>query len=334
MLARERRGLSRSGLANLAHVSERSIRKHEAGEDVPRAPTRRALADVLQAPESFFTGPPLEGLGENAATFRAASKVPMYRRRAALAAGSFAMHVAEFAAERFVLPAVDVQDLSGHPPELAADALRAAWGQGFGPISNLVRLLESRGVLVFALAEDCREVDAFAFWRDSRPFVMLNTLKTAEHSRFDAAHELGHLVLHRHLRETAREHEDQAHEFAAAYLLPRSGVVASAPRGANLADVLHHKSRWGVSAIAFTRRLYQLDFLSPYQYRSLVIELSQRGYRSGEPGGAPRETSHLMALLLSELRADGVTMPRLADELDMNVADVRDLMMGLATVAL
>jgi Zn-dependent peptidase ImmA (M78 family)/DNA-binding XRE family transcriptional regulator len=333
MVARERRGLSRAGLAELARISERSIRKYEAGEDVPLPSTQAELAEVLQVPVSFFYGPPLEGLGESAATFRAASKLPMYRRRAALAAGSFAMHVAEYVAERFVLPKVDVPDLAGLEPELAAEAVRAAWGQGFGPIPNVVRLLESRGVMVFALAEDCRELDAFAWWREGRPFVMLNTLKSAEHGRFDAAHELGHLVLHRHLSATAREHEEEAHQFAAAFLLPKQGVVASAPRGANLADVLYHKKRWGVSAMAFTRRLLQLRFLSPHQYRSLVIELSKRGYRTSEPGGTERETSHLMTLLLSELRSEGVTMPRLADELTMSVDDVRDLMMGLATVA-
>jgi len=51
---------------------------------------------------------------------------------------------------------------------------------------------------VCSLAEQCREVDAFSLWRHGSPFVFLNTQKTPEHSRFDVAHELGHLVLHRH----------------------------------------------------------------------------------------------------------------------------------------
>jgi hypothetical protein len=51
---------------------------------------------------------------------------------------------------------------------------------------------------VFSLALDAAEVDAFSMWRQSTPYVFLNTKKSAEHGRFDAAHELGHLVLHRH----------------------------------------------------------------------------------------------------------------------------------------
>ncbi|MEU8739183.1 ImmA/IrrE family metallo-endopeptidase [Streptomyces halstedii] len=40
------------------------------------------------------------------------------------------------------------------------------------------------------------EVDAFAVWREGVPFVFLNTQKSAERGRFDAAHEFGHLVMH------------------------------------------------------------------------------------------------------------------------------------------
>jgi hypothetical protein len=59
-------------------------------------------------------------------------------------------------------------------------------------------LLEARGIRVFSLTEPCFELNAFSHWVAVTPFVFLNTMKTAESSRFDAAHELGHLVLHRH----------------------------------------------------------------------------------------------------------------------------------------
>ncbi|MEK2654790.1 ImmA/IrrE family metallo-endopeptidase [Pseudomonas aeruginosa] len=49
------------------------------------------------------------------------------------------------------------------------------------------------------MAEETSQVNAFSCWRRGvTPFVFLNTQKSAEASRFDAAHELGHLVLHRH----------------------------------------------------------------------------------------------------------------------------------------
>ena len=55
----------------------------------------------------------------------------------------------------------------------------------------MLHVLEAKGVRVFSLAENTRNVDAFSSWREERPFVFLNMQKTAERSRFDAAHELG-----------------------------------------------------------------------------------------------------------------------------------------------
>jgi len=84
--------------------------------------------------------------------------------------------------------------LSDLEPEEAAVTLRRLWGLGNAPIPNMIHLLESKGIRVFSLAEETREVDAFCTWYESKPFTFLNTIKSAERSRFEAAHELGHLM--------------------------------------------------------------------------------------------------------------------------------------------
>ena len=162
---------------------------------------------------------------------------------------------------------------------------------------------------------------------------MLNTMKTAERSRLDAAHELGHLVLHRNLPETTREHEDEAQVFGTAFLLPRAGVLGSGSRGASLSQVLAEKRVWNVSATSYTRRLNQLELLNDWQYRNTMIELTKRGYRSGEPDGAQRERSQLMSLVLGELRSEGVGTEQIARDIRMSVPDLTSLVLGLATVA-
>jgi len=98
---------------------------------------------------------------------------------------------------RFDLPAPDLPDLRDEEPEVAASVLRQHWGLGERPI-KIWFIFSNRSVRVYSLAENSVEVDAFALWHSKTPFVFLNTLKSAEHGRFDAAHELGHLVLHRH----------------------------------------------------------------------------------------------------------------------------------------
>ncbi|MBK8210507.1 MAG: ImmA/IrrE family metallo-endopeptidase [Rhodospirillales bacterium] len=45
-------------------------------------------------------------------------------------------------------------------------------------------------------------VSAFSFWEGGHPFIFLGADKqSAARSRFDAAHELGHLILHRGVAE-------------------------------------------------------------------------------------------------------------------------------------
>ncbi|WP_419757134.1 ImmA/IrrE family metallo-endopeptidase [Teredinibacter turnerae] len=74
------------------------------------------------------------------------------------------------------------------------------------------------------------------------PFVFLNTKKTAERCRFDAAHELGHLVMHCHGAPQGQEAEKEANAFASAFLMPRRSVLANAPRSATLKSLISHKN--------------------------------------------------------------------------------------------
>jgi hypothetical protein len=85
-------------------------------------------------------------------------------------------------------------------------------------LRNMVHLLESKGIRVFSLAVGAREVDAFLMWKGAIPYVFLNTHKTSEHSRYDAAHELGHLVLHEEDSPHGGEAELRANRFASAFL--------------------------------------------------------------------------------------------------------------------
>lgn len=74
----------------------------------------------------------------------------------------------------------------------APESGRVEFGDSVVPV--LMLRISDSGVKSWWVAD---EIDAFSLWRDDRPYIFLNTSKSAERSRFDAAHELGHLVLHR-----------------------------------------------------------------------------------------------------------------------------------------
>src|SRR5204862_8230678 len=144
---------------------------------------------------------------------------------------SLAYLLADYVSAKFNLPEPKLIDLSHErDPGAAARTVRHVWALGEQPISSMIKLLESKGVRVFSLAENTKNVDAFSCWRNDVPYVFLNTFKSAERSRVDAAHELGHLVLHKHGgAKQGRSAEHEAHLFAASFLMPRDDVLATIP---------------------------------------------------------------------------------------------------------
>ena len=209
------------------------------------------------------------------------------------------------------------------------------WRLGEQPISNMIHLLELHGVRVFSLAEDTHAVDAYSFWREGTPFIFLNTGKTAERSRMDAAHELGHLVLHsKGGSQRSRQAEQEAQQFGSSFLMPRGSVLARMGRSPTLPRIIEAKSHWKVSTANLTYRLRQLGLLTRHQYTSAFIEMSNLGYRTTEPETIPKETSQVLEQVFARLRERGITVGRVADELLLHPQELGKLMFGLVNFPL
>ncbi|MHA7682274.1 helix-turn-helix domain-containing protein [Cupriavidus sp. PET2-C1] len=332
-LARKRRGLTKTKLAQAVGVDLRTITGYEAGEFLPSEESVDKLAQALAFPGSFFVQDDADEPSPDAVSFRAMSKMTASQRDVALGQGALAFLLNDWLTQTFSLPGLDLPDLGeDQEPEAAAYALRHYWGLGELPISNMVHLLEHKGVRVYSLSVAGDATDAFSLWKESTPFVFLNTQKSAERSRFDAAHELGHLVLHRHASPQGREAEIQADAFASALLMPRRSVVSRAPRFATLNQLIQLKKYWNVSLAALVYRLHALGMISDWHHRTLCIDLSKQGYRKTEPNGSPtRETSQIWPRVLASLREDGQTKADLAAQMHVGAAEIDGLVFGLVT---
>lgn len=326
--------MNKTILAERIGVEPRAVLAYEAGEYAPKDDVLARVSHELRFPVEFFFGPDLHEPAAETVSFRSMSRMSAAQRYAALGAGAIAFMLNDWIEEKFQLPVPDVLDLRDEEPEAAAGMLRQHWGLGERSIKNMVHLLEAKGVRVYSLMERNVEVDAFSLWRQCTPFVFLNTQKSAEQSRFDAAHELGHLVLHRHGGPRGQEAERQAHAFASAFLMPRGSVLALAPRLATLAHVIKLKKHWIVSAAALVVRLHAVGLLTDWHYRTLCIEISQRGFRKKEPEGAPREQSEIIEKVLTALRAEGMSKSDIANALNIDVEELDSLVFGLVITAL
>jgi Zn-dependent peptidase ImmA (M78 family) len=334
ILARKRRGLSLVELSSRVRVTAQSLSNYENGRQEPSSRVIENLASCLCFPAAFLSASEIDMLSASSVSFRARSKLPARKRDMALSVGRLAIEFNEWVGQRFNLPEQNLPSLSKPDPETAAEMVRARWGLGVSPIRNMVHLLEAHGIRVFSLAPEYSEVDAFSSFYAGVPFVFLNNMKTAERSRFDAAHELGHLVLHGQGCDLVKlPAEQEANEFASAFLMPRESVLAHMPSSPLIDQIIYGKSIWNVSALALTYRLHDIGMLSDWHYRTACVELGRQGYRSGEPVSIPRETSQLLDKVFRSLRKHGESRADIAADLNIEVAELNSYVAGLVLTA-
>lgn len=330
--ARRRAGISKKRLADLIGATPRTISNYET-RGAPDA-LAATLADVLNVDPTFFSMPATSPLEEDRVFFRARRRTSAAVRHAASEAGRTGVEFYSLIAEHFKLPEVDLPDLVGMGPAIAARQLRAHWKVGAGPLPNLIQLAESRGLRVMSLPGTTDEVDAFSVWEKGVPYIFLSQRKTAERSRFDLAHEIGHLVLHSGLGNgdsVERDAEREADAFASEFLLPGEVLRGAMPRQPSTEAVLKAKVSFGVSAMAMAYALFRNGLLSEWAHRQMCIDLTRRGYRASEPGGIHRETSRVFSLTLSLARQRlGLGTEEIAQALGVCPQEIHELTFGHA----
>ena len=335
-LARKFRKLTKRALAQRVGVTDRSITAYESGENIPGDDKARTLSNVLAFPLSFFYADDISEIPTEIVSFRALSRTTAMDREKTIVEGQFAKVITEWLDSNFSLPEVDLPDLLSevdnrkYLPEAAAESLRSYWGLGQLPVPNLLNLLESKGIMIFSLSSDHDGTDGFSFWDGGRPYILYDPTKTAERSRFDLAHELGHLILHRDkpVAILSKDKERDANQFASAFLMPLKGLLSRYPRETTLQTLIDHKQYWNVSVAALNYRLHKIGKTSDWVFRTICTQISTYG-RTREPYSLPPETPLIIAKALKVLKAEGKTIEDISDELHLNENDINSLLFGM-----
>jgi Zn-dependent peptidase ImmA (M78 family)/transcriptional regulator with XRE-family HTH domain len=302
-LARSAAGKTKSDLARDLGLSPASVSQYEAGNTSPPAAVIAEMALVLGVHPGYFERTSGRRLVSPASRsfFRSLRATRQWERDEADALSEHVYDVVFFIEARMRLPASDVPSLPVREQAVRADvervaaALRQHWDVAAGrPIANVVRLMESRGVFVCRPPAVSHRVDAFSRWFDTRPLVVLSDGKRDKaRSRFDAAHELGHLVMHHEPEFSDRMQERQAHAFAAAILMPAAEVMEDlpvrTPRGDDWERLKEAQHRWGVSIAALLYRAKELGTLSDAAFRRAMTRYNELrlGIHDGTALGTP-----------------------------------------------
>jgi Zn-dependent peptidase ImmA (M78 family)/transcriptional regulator with XRE-family HTH domain len=294
--AREAKGFTMTELADLIRVTPQAISQYESDDKQPEWSTLMRISDKLEQSINYFTtGRPPGGEPTATAFFRSFKSRTKLTNKMLRRWSVWAAQVINYIGDLVNLPPVVVLEAKSHSYkdediERLATECRRLWGLADGPIANMVALLESKGFIVIRSEFGINDIDAFSCWQDGRPFIFLaSDKKCAVRSRFDAAHELGHMVLHRHLTQEEVEDseilnriEHEANRFAAAFLLPAKTFVSEI-FSSSLKQFVELKQRWKVAIGAMIYRCNDLGVFEDSHYINLRKQMSFRKWVRKEP---------------------------------------------------
>lgn len=325
-LARDAREFTQADLAKAAGVTQALVSKIENGLiGQPSEDVVEKLAVAVKFPPTFF--------------YQTEKIVGFphfhYRKRAKLGTKATAhigaiinirrQHVAKLLrscemAPPKPIPQIDL-DESGLTPEKVAERLRAYWMLPRGPVANVVELVEAAGGIVVLCRFGTALLDGLSFRAEGLPpLFFMNRDAPGDRFRFSLTHELGHMVMHS-VPDDDEKQEDQAHRFAAAFLMPAAEIkpYLAAPRLSSLGRV---KAYWKVSIKALIKRAYDLKLITDNQYRWLNVQYS-KAFKGGEPIPIEREVpSRLREMVQYHLNELGYSIADLAGLLSVNANDL------------
>lgn len=172
------------------------------------------------------------------------------------------------------------------------------------PVNNVMRAFEKQGVPIAPMRVAGANGRGEGVTSPTRPndatvIGYFSGSRSGDGMRFTIAHEAGHLILQRHRRpDTTKDTEREAHAFASAFLLPEREARSLLSPSMTIHDFLPIKARWGVSIAALITRGHRLGIFDNERNRSLMMQLSARGWRTTEPVEVPEEHPILMRQLM------------------------------------
>jgi Zn-dependent peptidase ImmA (M78 family)/DNA-binding XRE family transcriptional regulator len=343
--ARKAGAISAADLGGLAKISSQSISKYENGHQTPRHEVVDSFAAFLGVPKQFFFRE-IDNADTRPVFWRAKLSAQTAALDRAMVRLEWLKEMIDYLGSYFDFPPLNLPtlDIPSNPLDFdtdtiaaTADAVRRYWGAPNGPLLNCLENIEESGILVSRIHVRAEKVDAFSQWSDrfGIPFIVLSRDKaSAARQRFDALHELGHILLHRNVtdnhlndRQTYKILEKHADLFASHMLLPEKDFLNElyAP---TLDGMLSLKERWGVSVAAMIMRCKSLDLLDDDSAGRMWMNYTRRGWRNGEPydGKVEKEKPYLIRRSFEMLISEGVqSVADILSALPFPVEDLEEL---------
>lgn len=296
--ARLYRGMTIKELAEQIGVTKQSVSQYE--NNIIQNPSYGVLRNIMETldfPMNYFFEEDKVDIKSGHTYFRALNKITSKEKNIEYQKTKLIASIYSFLNEYIEIPKLNL-------PEFKKDAtirekaqqLREFWGLGEDPVLDVIYNLEKNGIIVAETNSAGDSIDGYSrnhvINGEKRYIVVLgNDKKSATRRQFSAAHELGHIVLHDDFLELEeisstekRQLENEAHEFAAEFLLPKEKFLRDVKLyPTNLDYYKQLKKKWKVSISAMIVRANNLNVISYSTYQYLLMKMSKLGWRRREP---------------------------------------------------
>lgn len=299
---RDELSMKQRDMARFLEVSQAFISAVETeNKGLPRELAQRLISE-FNLPDTYFIRriPEIEHVN-----FRMPPDVSTAERYRVQAVFNEAQVLAKSLLERVDYPTSEAPTQSGKPEEAAKD-VRTALGFGLEDVvPNVTQAAERLGFGVIHRLLGQEEEDGPALAMDGlcaqhqpRPLIVTVKKQSADRLRFTVAHEIAHLVMDHNVprKRGPKQVEKEAHEFAAAFLLPLKVTKAEINETTTIDDLLELKKVYGISVQASIHRAKNCGAISVTRHRELLAELIDRGWQFKEPEEPAMETPRLLGM--------------------------------------
>ncbi len=331
--ARKMAGLSMEALAQKAGkvVTKQAISKYDKGQMGPGGDVLFALARALRVKPDYFFRPQKVIFSE--LEFRKKSKLSRKEEE------SIKHKTLDFL-ERYSeienilgekvrfknpIPGTEIRDQDDI--ERAAKDLRKKWKLGDAPISNLMKLLEDKGVRIYEIktSDNFHGISAYS---GNMPVIAVRVQDDLLRKRFTISHELGHILLEFLEKEDHKREEKFCHDFAGAFLLPEFVIkdeLGNYRSKIALWELKKLKGIYGISIQAIIARAHRLNIISDNTYRNFWMTVNREGWKTKEPGEylGKEHANRLDQLVYHAAAEDIITYSKAAELLNMPLSDFR-----------
>lgn len=339
--ARELTGLTIQDLAEKLDITKQAISQFENGKSQPSVETLLKLERLLDFPYTYFYKEKTVNR-TNPLFFRKYDSATKNNRFKAEIKQEWTKEIFDFLNQYIQFPEtnlpdfdiIDFENLKDSEIDEFASMTRKFWKIGNGPISNMIGLLESNGIIVTRISI-VTEIDAFSTYYGNRAMILLGDDKiSAVRSRFDAAHELGHLVLHKSVTDEDQKDKElhdlieiQANRFAGAFLLPEE-TFTNEFISLNLSILEKMKSRWLVSMQSMAMRAGELGLVTENQKINFFRNIKASGYKIIEPldGTIPKEQPIILSKAIELLKNEILSPLEILNAINLRKNDICEIL--------